>query len=52
VKTKPQFFVDNDFIFVPTNYRLLPEATIKQVGGDFETCTYSFGSKTLRRSES
>jgi acetyl esterase/lipase len=34
VKTKPRFFVDNGFVFVSTNYRLLPEATIKQMGED------------------
>lgn len=34
VKAKPQFFVDHGFVFVSTNYRLLPEATIKQMGED------------------
>jgi acetyl esterase/lipase len=34
VQTKPQAFVDRGFIFVSINYRLLPEATIKQMAGD------------------
>jgi acetyl esterase/lipase len=34
VHKKPQAFVDRGFVFVSVNYRLLPEATIKQMGGD------------------
>jgi acetyl esterase/lipase len=36
VQAKPQAFVDKGFVFVSTNYRLLPEATIKQMAGDVE----------------
>jgi acetyl esterase/lipase len=34
VQKKPQAFVDKGFVFVSVNYRLLPEATIKQMAGD------------------
>src|SRR6266705_4132017 len=34
VQVKPQAFVDKGFVFVSTNYRLLPDATIKQMAGD------------------
>jgi arylformamidase len=34
VQRKPQAFVDKGFVFVSTNYRLLPQATIKQMAGD------------------
>lgn len=34
VQAKPQAFVDKGFVFVSINYRLLPDATIKQMGGD------------------
>lgn len=31
---KPQAFVNRGFVFVSTNYRLLPDGTIKQMGSD------------------
>jgi arylformamidase len=34
VQKKPQAFVDKGFVFVSTNYRLLPNATIKEMAGD------------------
>lgn len=34
VDAKPRAFVERGFVFVSTNYRLLPEATIKQMAGD------------------
>ena len=34
VQVKPQAFVDKGFIFASTNYRLLPDGTIKQMGED------------------
>jgi arylformamidase len=34
VQEKPRAFVDKGFVFVSVNYRLLPEATIKQMAGD------------------
>jgi acetyl esterase/lipase len=34
VQIKPQAFVDKGFVFVSTNYRLLPTVTIKQMAGD------------------
>jgi len=34
VHLKPQAFVDRGFVFVSVNYRLLPEVTISQMGGD------------------
>jgi acetyl esterase/lipase len=34
VDVKPQAFVDRGFVFVSTNYRLLPEASIKEMAGD------------------
>ncbi len=34
VQKKPQAFVDKGFVFVSVNYRLLPDATIKQMAGD------------------
>jgi arylformamidase len=34
VQAKPRAFVDKGFVFVSTNYRLLPDATIKEMAGD------------------
>ncbi len=34
VQVKPQAFVDKGFVFVSTEYRLLPEVTIEQMAGD------------------
>ena len=34
VQAKPQAFVDRGFVFVSAGYRLLPEATIKEMAGD------------------
>jgi len=34
VHQKPQAFADKGFVFVSINYRLLPEATIKQMAED------------------
>jgi acetyl esterase/lipase len=34
VQVKPQAFVDKGFVFISTNYRLLPTVTIKQMAGD------------------
>jgi arylformamidase len=34
VQTKPKAFVDKGFVFVSTNYRLLPKVTIKQMAED------------------
>ena len=34
VQVKPQAFVERGFVFVSTNYRLLPNATIKNMAGD------------------
>src|SRR4051812_46497019 len=34
VQGKPQAFVDKGFVFVSAGYRLLPEATIKEMAGD------------------
>jgi arylformamidase len=34
VQVKPQAFMDKGFVFVSTNYRLLPNASIKEMGGD------------------
>src|SRR5262249_48624539 len=34
VQKKPQAFTDKGFVFASINYRLLPEATIKQMAGD------------------
>jgi acetyl esterase/lipase len=34
VQVKPQAFVDRGFVFVSTNYRLLPNASIKEMAGD------------------
>ena len=34
VQAKPQAFVDKGFVFVSSGYRLLPEATIKEMAGD------------------
>jgi acetyl esterase/lipase len=31
---KPKFFVEQGYLFVSTNYRLLPEATINEMAGD------------------
>jgi arylformamidase len=52
VKMKPQAFVEKGLVFVSVNYRLLPDATIKQMGGDVAkairwTCDHAkeFGGK-------
>lgn len=34
VQTKPQAFVDKGFVFVSTNYRFVPNVTIKEMAGD------------------
>ena len=34
VQVKPRAFTEKGFVFVSTNYRLLPEAPIKQMAGD------------------
>src|SRR5262245_27804511 len=34
VQIKPRAFADKGFVFVTTNYRLLPAATIQQMAGD------------------
>ena len=34
VDVKPRAFVDKGYVFVSVNYRLLPEASIKQMAGD------------------
>jgi arylformamidase len=34
VQKKPEAFVEKGFVFVSTNYRLLPEVTITQMAGD------------------
>ena len=34
VQANPRAIVDKGFVFVSTNYRLLPEATIKEIAGD------------------
>jgi arylformamidase len=34
VSKKPQAFVDQGFVFVSINYRLLPDVTIKEMAGD------------------
>ena len=34
VSKKPQIFVDKGFVFVATNYRFLPEVTVKDMAGD------------------
>jgi acetyl esterase/lipase len=34
VKAKPQAFVDRGFVFASTNYRFVPNVTIKQMAGD------------------
>src|SRR6266851_6619558 len=34
VQKKPQAFVDKGFVFVSTNYRFVPNATIKEMAGD------------------
>lgn len=34
VQVKPKAFVEKGFVFVSTNYRLLPNATIQQMAGD------------------
>ena len=34
VNSKPRAFVDKGFVFVSTNYRLLPKVTINQMAGD------------------
>jgi len=34
VQVKPQAFVDRGFVFVSTNYRFVPNVTIKEMAGD------------------
>jgi len=34
VQAKPRAFVDKGYVFISTGYRLLPEATIKEMAGD------------------
>ena len=34
VQKKPQAFVDKGFVFVSTNYRFVPKATVKEMTGD------------------
>src|SRR5688572_10865001 len=34
VQVKPQAFVDKGFVFVSTNYRFVPNVTIKEMAGD------------------
>lgn len=34
VQKKPQIFVDKGFVFVSTNYRFVPEVTVKEMTGD------------------
>ena len=34
VKDKPQLFVDKGFVFVATNYRFVPNVTVKEMAGD------------------
>lgn len=34
VDVKPKAFVDKGYLFISTNYRLLPDATIKEMAGD------------------
>jgi acetyl esterase/lipase len=34
VQRKPQAFVDKGFVFVSTEYRLVPDVTIKEIAGD------------------
>lgn len=34
VELKPQAFLEKGFVFVSTNYRLLPNVTVKQIAGD------------------
>ena len=34
VQAKPQAFVDRGFVFVSTNYRFVPNVTIKEMAGD------------------
>jgi acetyl esterase/lipase len=34
VQVKPQAFVDRGFVFVSTNYRLIPDASIREMAGD------------------
>src|SRR5262249_27720845 len=34
VQAKPQAFVDRGFVFVSTNYRFVPQVTVKQMTGD------------------
>src|SRR5260370_20378829 len=34
VQAKPQAFVDRGFVFVATNYRFVPNVTIKEMAGD------------------
>ena len=34
MQKKPQAFVDRGFVFVSTNYRFVPQATVKEMTGD------------------
>src|SRR5947199_2711844 len=34
VQLKPQAFVDKGFVFVSTNYRFVPQVTVKEMTGD------------------
>jgi acetyl esterase/lipase len=34
VKAKPQAFVDRGYVFVSTNYRFVPNVSIKRMAGD------------------
>lgn len=34
VQKKPQAFVDKGFVFVPVNYRFVPDVTVKEMTGD------------------
>ena len=34
IDTKPQYFTDKGFVFVSTNYRFVPNVTVKEIGGD------------------
>src|SRR4051812_17924328 len=34
VQQKPQAFVDKGFVFVATNYRFVPNVTVKEMTGD------------------
>jgi arylformamidase len=40
VQSKPQAFVDKGFVFVSTNYRFVPNVTIKEMAGDIAKAIY------------